>query len=123
MQPKLKTEEPGPNGQGDAASATTPGGASAMPAEVRDFVADVGDLITATTTLAGTDLARARAMLVERAAAAKAALARMGSAVGDRARQTARVTDTFVHEQPWRAIGIGALLGLAVGIALARWRG
>lgn len=119
MQAKLNTEEPGSNGQGEATSTA----AAALPAEVRDFVSDVGDLINATASLAGADLSRARAKLVERAAAAKASLVKMGSAVGDRARQTARATDTYVHERPWQAIGIGALLGLAIGVLLARQRG
>lgn len=124
MHSKLNTEEAGSNGQGDAMSTTaTPrGAAAALPAEVRDFVTDIGDLITATTSLAGADLARARAKLVERASAAKASLLMMGSAVGDRARQTARATDTYVHEQPWKAIGIGTLLGLTIGVLLARRR-
>lgn len=124
MHSKLNTDQPGPNGRGDATSpATSTGGAAALPSEVRDFVTDVGDLISATSSLAGADLSRARAKLVERATAAKASLLKMGSAVGDRARQTARITDDYVHDRPWQAIGVGALLGLAIGILLARRRG
>lgn len=123
MQSKLYTES-GSNGEAAPSTATdTPGNAPAVPSEVRNFVADIGDLITATTSLTGADLDRAKAKLVERAAAAKAALARMGTEVGERARQTARVTDNYVHDRPWQAIGIGALLGLVLGIVLARRRG
>lgn len=123
MQSKLNTES-GSNGEATPSTAApTPSHVPAVPSEVRNFVADIGDLITATTSLTGADLARAKAKLVERAAAAKAALARMGNEVGERARQTARVTDDYVHDRPWQAIGIGALLGLVIGIVLARRRG
>lgn len=123
MQSKLNPEQSGSNGQGDSTPATSSTrGASAVPAEVRDFVTDVGDLVSATTSLAGADLSRATAKLAERAAVAKAALVRMGSVVGDRAREGARFTDGYVHDQPWKAIGIGALLGLAIGVLIARRR-
>lgn len=122
MASKLNSDEPGPTEHGEATSTAVslPRGTSALPTEVRDFVADIGDLVTATTTLTGVDLARAKARLVERAAAAKASLVKMGSAVSDRARQTARVTDNYVHQSPWQAIGIGAALGVLVGFLIAR---
>jgi ElaB/YqjD/DUF883 family membrane-anchored ribosome-binding protein len=123
MQSKFNNES-GSNGEAAPSTATpTPANVPAVPSEVRNFVADIGDLITATTSLTGADLARAKEKLIERAAAAKAALARMGSEVSERARQTARVTDDYVHDRPWQAIGIGAVLGLVIGIVLARRRG
>jgi ElaB/YqjD/DUF883 family membrane-anchored ribosome-binding protein len=123
MKDKTYTPE-GSNGQGDdalsAAAATVE--RDPVPGELRNFVADIGDLIKATTSLTGEDLARARTRLVERAAAAKASLEKMGGAVTARARHSAEVTNAYVHEQPWQAIGIGAAVGLLVGIVLARRR-
>jgi ElaB/YqjD/DUF883 family membrane-anchored ribosome-binding protein len=40
--------------------------------------------------------------------------------VRDSARQAAKVTDEFVHENPWRMIGAGAALGLLVGYLVSR---
>lgn len=125
MQAKTYSPESG-NGQADDAAPSTAlssRDAPALPSEIRSFVADVGDLIKATTTLSGEDLARARARLVERAAAARASLERMGDVIGDRARQTAKATDHYVHDRPWQAIGIGAALGVVIGVLLARRRG
>jgi ElaB/YqjD/DUF883 family membrane-anchored ribosome-binding protein len=39
----------------------------------------------------------------------------LDSTVRDGARQAAKVTDSYVHDNPWRAIGIGALAGLLLG--------
>jgi ElaB/YqjD/DUF883 family membrane-anchored ribosome-binding protein len=38
----------------------------------------------------------------------------------DRARDTVRDADDFVHDRPWRALAIVALAGLAAGYLLAR---
>lgn len=128
MQAKNYSLESG-NGHADDAPSTalSPQDTPAVPGEVRSFIADVGDLIKATTTMSGEDLARARAHLVERAAAARASLERMGGAISDRARQTAKATDTYVHDRPWQALGIGAAisaaLGIVIGVLLARRRG
>ena len=42
-----------------------------------------------------------------------------GEAV-DRAKAAARATDDYVHEKPWQAIGIAAVIGLAAGLLLNR---
>jgi len=38
----------------------------------------------------------------------------------DGALTSVAVTDAYVHDQPWKAIGIGAALGFVLGFALAR---
>ena len=42
-----------------------------------------------------------------------------GQAV-DRAKETARATDDYVHDNPWQAIGVAAVLGFAVGLLMNR---
>jgi ElaB/YqjD/DUF883 family membrane-anchored ribosome-binding protein len=36
------------------------------------------------------------------------------------ARQAAKYTDDYVHENPWRAIGLGAVAGLVIGYLVSR---
>lgn len=38
----------------------------------------------------------------------------------EKARNAARATDEYVHEHPWKAIGIGAAVGVVVGMLIAR---
>ncbi|HTP72534.1 MAG TPA: DUF883 family protein [Burkholderiaceae bacterium] len=38
----------------------------------------------------------------------------------ERARRAARHTDEYVHEHPWHAVGVGAAIGLLVGVLIAR---
>lgn len=42
-----------------------------------------------------------------------------GQAV-DRAKDAARVTDDYVHDNPWQAIGIAAAVGLIAGLLISR---
>jgi len=124
MQAKASAPDTGANGQTlDAAApalAIAGSTGSALSREAHNFLADIEDLVRATTSLTGEDLARAKAKLAERIAAAKAAVGKMGAAIADGTRDAARATDGFVHERPWQAVGIGAALGLLVGVLVAR---
>lgn len=68
----------------------------------------------------GEDLERASEKLAERVDAAKKTLTEAGTEIAVRARQSARATNDYVHGHPWQAVGIGAILGLLVGIAVSR---
>ena len=38
----------------------------------------------------------------------------------EQARRAAHRTDEYVHDHPWHAVGVGAALGLLVGVLIAR---
>ena len=88
--------------------------------EFQNFIADVEDLVKETSTLTGEDLKRAKAKLSARLESARSSAGEMGNAIAKRSRQAAHVTNDYVHEQPWKAIGAGAAVGLLIGFALAR---
>jgi len=123
----MKTEplstEPGSNGQ-SAKSGSTSAGFVAAPSgvarEFQDFVADVEDMIQASTSLTGEDLARAKANLNARVAAAREFVQEVPAAISDRVRNTARLTDDYVRDQPWQSMGVAAAVGLLIGFLLGR---
>jgi len=106
------------NGHSD--KATSAGAPSQASRDIHDFLADVEDLIKATSSLTGEELARARAKLSQRVAAARESVEQISEKVTDQVRSTARTTDSYVREHPWQAVGIGAALGLLLGLALTR---
>lgn len=112
------------NGLGDGSKASAVATAAAEPSgtsgEFHNFIADIEDLITSMTPLTGEDLARAKAKLSERVAIARESVTAMGTQISDSARKTARVTNLYVQEHPWQAVGIGAALGLLIGVLVAR---
>jgi ElaB/YqjD/DUF883 family membrane-anchored ribosome-binding protein len=118
MHMKSDIAETDANGHG-AGSAATAAPASSS-GEFHNFIADIEDLITSMTPLTGEDLARAKARLSERVSTAKQSIAEVSEEVAHRARKTARDTNHYVHEHPWQAVGIGAALGLLIGVLVAR---
>ncbi len=52
--------------------------------------------------------------------AAKLRLQELQGEALDRAKETARATDDYVHDNPWQAIGIAAVAGFVVGLLMNR---
>lgn len=88
--------------------------------EMHNFIADIEDLVKQATTLTGEDLNKAKAKLSARLSEAKESATEIGGMMKKRVRQSAISTNEYVHEQPWKAIGAGAAVGLLIGFALAR---
>src|SRR4030066_1776383 len=90
--------------------------------DLRVVVADAEELLRATAGQAGEKVAAARERIQENLAAAKARLVVAGEAVVAKTKQAAKATDEYVHENPWRAVGIGAGVGLIIGMLISRGR-
>ncbi len=66
--------------------------------------------------LTGDELKAARAKFEHTLLTAKADLARLEA----RTREAARATDEYVKENPWKAVGVGAAVGVVLGMLIAR---
>lgn len=93
---------------------------SGVSREFHNFIADVEDLVKATTNLTGEDLNKAKAKLTERVEAAKESIAEMGESIVHRVGKGATITNQYVHEKPWNAIATTAVVGFVLGYLLAR---
>jgi ElaB/YqjD/DUF883 family membrane-anchored ribosome-binding protein len=90
--------------------------------DLRVVVADAEELLRATAGQAGEKVAAARERIQENLAAAKQRLAAAQDAVVARTKEAAKVTDEYVHENPWKAVGIAAGVGLVIGMLISRGR-
>jgi ElaB/YqjD/DUF883 family membrane-anchored ribosome-binding protein len=88
--------------------------------DLRLVVTDAEELLRATAGQAGEKVAAARARTEESIDAAKARIAQAGYAAAAQTREAAKVTDEYVHDNPWTAIGVAAAVGLVVGVLLAK---
>ena len=82
--------------------------------------ADVEDLFKAFASGAADKAAVARERIQDHLHKAKVKLADAEDLVVQSSRQAARATDDFVHESPWTAVGIGAGVGLVIGLLIGR---
>ena len=90
---------------------------------VQDFkivVADAEELLRATAGQAGEKVSAARDRVQDSLHKAKVKLAEAEDAVVLKTKQAARATDDYVQENPWRAVGIAAGVGLIVGLLIGR---
>jgi ElaB/YqjD/DUF883 family membrane-anchored ribosome-binding protein len=90
--------------------------------DLRVVVNDAEELLRVTAGVAGDKVAAARDRIQENIAGAKARLSAAEETVVARTKEAARATDEYVHENPWKAVGIGAAVGVIVGMLIARGR-
>lgn len=88
--------------------------------DVKVVISDAEELLKATASAAGEKVAAARERVQDSLHKAKVKLAEAEEVVIQRAKQTARVTDEYVHEHPWRSVGIAAGVGLIIGLLIGR---
>jgi ElaB/YqjD/DUF883 family membrane-anchored ribosome-binding protein len=89
--------------------------------EIRNLMADVEDLVTRVAGVKDPDIALVRSKVLKTLDAARTSMSAGADRVREHAIKVAGTTNDFVRENPWRLLGIAALLGAAVGY-LARRR-
>lgn len=70
--------------------------------------------------LTGEEFQAAKAKFERTLHNAKDDLVRMEETVVERTREAAKATDEYVKENPWKAVGVGAAIGLVVGMLISR---
>jgi ElaB/YqjD/DUF883 family membrane-anchored ribosome-binding protein len=90
--------------------------------DLRVVVGDAEELLRATAGQAGEKVSAARERIQENLAAAKVRLAASQEALVAKAKEAGKATDEYVHENPWKAAGIAAGVGLLIGMLISRSR-
>lgn len=88
--------------------------------DLRTVVADAEELLRTTANQAGEGVAAARARIQDSLQVVKEQLVAAETAVLERIQQAAKDTDQYVHDNPWKTIGISACAGVIVGMLVAR---
>lgn len=92
--------------------------------DFKSVVADAEALVKATTNMGGEKLAEVRAKAEETLNMAKARMAEAQEALVEKTKAAAHATDEYVHENPWKAVGVGVgtslVIGFLVGLIIGR---
>lgn len=88
--------------------------------DLKVVVADAEELLRATANQTGERIAAARTKAEESLRAAKMRLDEAKASLVEKTKIAAKATDEYVHENPWKAVGISAVVGLLLGALISR---
>ena len=91
-----------------------------LMSDLKVVVADAEELLRMTADQAGDRAAGVRSRVQATMNQAKADLVRLQDAALAKARAAGHATDEYVHENPWKAMGIAAGVGLVMGLLVSR---
>lgn len=88
--------------------------------DLKLVISDAEELLRMTASQAGEGTAELRTRVQGRIKQAKADLAHLQEVAIDKVKEAGHVTDEFVHENPWRSMGVAAGVGLVIGLLIGR---
>jgi ElaB/YqjD/DUF883 family membrane-anchored ribosome-binding protein len=91
-----------------------------LVSDMKVVIADAEEILKSTADVAGEKMAGIRARIETRLRDAKMRLEDAEAALVDKTKACARATDDFVHDHPWKAVGVAAAVGLALGVLIGR---
>jgi ElaB/YqjD/DUF883 family membrane-anchored ribosome-binding protein len=91
-----------------------------LATDLKTVIADAEELLSLTSSQTGDKVAELRLRMGDNLRAARHKLEDAEAAIRDKAREAARATDDYVHENPWRSIGVAAGAGLVIGLLIGR---
>ena len=88
--------------------------------DLQVVIEDAQEVLRMTADQVGDSAVGVRARVEARLAEATSDLKHLQDAAVLRAKAAGHATDEFVHENPWKSIGIAAGIGLVVGLLVGR---
>ena len=88
--------------------------------DVKSLISDADDTFRAMASATGEKAAELGERLRVKLRNAKEKMGDVQEVVADRAKAAARATDDFVHDNPWKAVGIAAGVGFLIGLLVNR---
>lgn len=88
--------------------------------DLNQGIADSEELLKLTADEVSAGAMQLRERVRERMVKAKAELLHLQQVTVEKAKAAGHATDEFVHENPWKSIGIAAGVGLVVGLLISR---
>ena len=91
-----------------------------LMSDIKNVLADAEDLLKQAASATGERASELRETALTRLKQAKEKAADVQVVVVEKGKKAARATDDYVHDHPWRAVGVAAGVGLLIGLLLNR---
>lgn len=88
--------------------------------EFATVLSEAEEMLKRAATETGDKARDLRSQIETKLLRAKLSLQELEGQAVDKAKAAARVTDDYVHDKPWQAIGIAAAIGVVVGLLMNR---
>lgn len=88
--------------------------------DLRTVVSDAEQWLRHGSHLTGEELIAAKDKFERTLRIAKDDIIKFEEALVAKTKEAAKATDEYVHENPWKSVGIGAAVGVLVGLLIAR---
>ena len=87
--------------------------------EVKNFITDLEEMVSSKTSGA-LDVGKIKSDISNRIASYKSQAKAAGEQAITQVKHQAEGVNSYVHEDPWKAIGIGFAMGLLLGVVISR---
>lgn len=98
----------------------TPSSVNHAMNDVKDALRETEDLLEQAASATAEQASSLYARVARNLGQTKTRLVEMESQAVDKARYAAKATDTYVHDHPWQAIGVGVAVGVLLGMLISR---
>ena len=92
----------------------------ALMDDLQDVLADTEAMLKDVTAHGGQMAHALRARITANLQSVKAKLIETEQMVAGKAKEAAKATDTYVHDNPWQSIGVATAVGFLVGLLVSR---
>ena len=99
---------------------TSPSTPNALGRDIQNVVSDAQELLKTVQSEGESKLTEIKGKAAAQLDTAKQKFGEIQQTVHDGAKLAMNVTDTYVHANPWTAIGIGAAVGVVIGYLCGR---
>ena len=93
---------------------------SEMESAVSKAISGAEDMLTQAANSTGEKAAELRGRALEQLKALRGRLQDAQAAAVRQSKAAARATDDYVHDHPWRSIGVAAGVGVLIGLLIGR---
>ena len=88
--------------------------------DLHEIITDAEALLKSAAAPAGEDFKAAKERFETTIRNAKDEILRLEKLVVGKTKEAAKATDQYVSENPWQAVGLGAAVGLVIGLLISR---
>lgn len=101
---------------------TKPGHRDQLLSDLKSVIQDAEAWLTRGSQMTGDEFQAAKEKFERTLSTAREEFVRIEEAVVEKTKYAAKATDEYVHENPWKAITVGATAGLLVGLLISSRR-